>query len=214
MLELWGRKNAYNVQKVLWMLAELGLEYRHHDLGSQSGDLHSEAYLAINPHARIPSLRDQGEVIWESNSILRYLAAEYSAGDLWPQQALARSRAERWMDWELSKLQNDFIDLFWGYYRCPEKVRDLAVIEQARKRCDAHFRLLDAHFREHAYLAGERFTMAEIAVATCLYRYLHMGLNLQLPVRVADWYQRLTTRAAYRASIMVPFDELRAREEF
>lgn len=214
MLELWGRKNAYNVQKVLWMLAELGLEYRHHDLGSQAGELESAAYLAINPHARIPSLRDRGEVIWESNSILRYLAAEYSAGDFWPVDALARSRADRWMDWELSKLQNDFIDLFWGYYRTPEADRDASAIEQASQRCSAHFELLDAHFRDHAYLAGERFSMAEFPVATCLYRYLNMGLNLQLPDRVNDWYQRLAKRRAYRECIMLAFDELSGRVEF
>jgi glutathione S-transferase len=117
MIELWGRKNAYNVQKVLWILGELALDYRHYDLGSDTGDLETPDFLALNPHARIPVMRDAGAVVWESNTILRYLAARYSGGDLWRQDPFERSLAERWMDWELSKLQPDFIELFWGFFR-------------------------------------------------------------------------------------------------
>ena len=82
MLELWGRKNAYNVQKVVWLLAELGLDYRHHDIGSKPGELDCQAFKQLNPHARIPVIRDDGAVVWESNSVLRYLAARFSAGEL------------------------------------------------------------------------------------------------------------------------------------
>ena len=142
MLELWGRKNAYNVQKVTWMLAELGLEYVHHDVGSTAGDLDSAEFLALNPHARIPVLKDKDAIIWESNTIVRYLAASYAAGSLWSEDARQRSCAERWMDWELCKLQPDFIDLFWGYYRTPEQQRNNAVIEDSQDRCVADFQLL------------------------------------------------------------------------
>ena len=134
MIELWGRKNAYNVQKVSWTLAELGFDYSHRDVGSHPGDLESPEFLNLNPHARIPVLVDNGEVVWESNSIVRYLAARYCRGELWPETPLARSRAERWMDWELSKLQEGFIALFWGYYRRPAVERDRPAIEAARER--------------------------------------------------------------------------------
>ena len=134
MLELWGRKNAYNVQKVVWMLAELNFDYVHHDVGSKPGDLNSARFLAMNPHARIPVLSDGDAIIWESNSILRYLAARYAAETLWPEDALDRSRAERWMDWELCKLQPDFIDLFWGYYRSPPESRKHQAIAAAQQR--------------------------------------------------------------------------------
>lgn len=214
MLELWGRKNAYNVLKVLWMLEELEREYRYVDLGSNPGELETAEYLALNPHARIPTLVDNGAVIWESNSIVRYLAAQYSPGRLWPTQALARSYAERWMDWELSKLQPDFIDLFWGFYRTPEQQRNMVAIGQAQQCCAAHFRLLDEHLKTHAYVAGEEFSMGDIPVATCLYRYFNMGLPVETPEHVASWYRRLSQRAAFRHSIMQPFDELKARVEF
>jgi len=213
-MELWGRKNAYNVLKVLWILDELELDYQQHDVGSIPGELETAEYLAINPHARVPTLVDQGTAIWESNSICRYLAAEYSPGNLWPLQPLQRSFAERWMDWELSRLQPDFIDLFWGYYRTPVKQRNEEAIDAARIRCTANLQQLDDHLQRHSYLAGEHFSMADIPVATCLYRCINMGLEVETPANLLDWYQRLGQRRAYQNTIMVAFDELEGRVDF
>ena len=214
MLELWGRKNAYNVQKVLWILAELDLDFHHHDVGSNVGDLETPEFLALNPHARIPMIRDAGEVVWESNTIVRYLAARYADNSLWQQDPLERSRAERWMDWELSRLQPDFIDLFWGYYRTPVAERDQAFIEAAAQRCVSHFELLDRHLQRQPYLAGDYFSMGDIPCAVCLYRYFNMGLVLEQPRFVMQWYRRLSRRDAYRTVVMTAFDELEGRVDF
>jgi glutathione S-transferase len=214
MLELWGRKNAYNVQKVVWMLAELKLEYVHHDVGSTAGDLDSEGFLALNPHARIPVLRDKDAIIWESNTIVRYLAASYAAGTLWSEDALERSCAERWMDWELCKLQPDFIDLFWGYYRTPPESRNQQAIAMAQQRCARHFELLDRHLESRLFLTGDTFTMGDIPCAVCLYRYFHMGPDVDRPEHVLLWYERLSQRNAFADTIMIPFDELKGRLDF
>lgn len=214
MIELWGRKNAYNVQKASWMLAELELTYSHRDVGSRPGDLETPEFLALNPHARIPVLVDEGNVVWESNSIVRYLAARYSRGELWPESPWERACAERWMDWELSKLQEDFIALFWGYYRTPEAERDAAAIDAARARCAAHMLQLDRHLASQAYLAGDVFTMGDIPCAVCLYRYFNMGLDVERPVHLLEWYRRLGARPAYCSTVMVPFDELGGRIDY
>ena len=214
MIELWGRKNAYNVQKTSWMLAELGLEYAHHDLGSHPGDLESPEFLELNPHARIPVLVDDGAVIWESNTILRYLGAKYSAGDLWPLDPFERSRAERWMDWELTKLQESFISLFWNYYRTPEESRDRELIDRAGRACTEHLRQLDRHLAKQEFLAGDRLTVGDIPCAVCLYRYFNMGLDVESPANLDSWYQRLAEREPYRSNVMLPFDELRGRTSF
>lgn len=214
MLELWGRKNAYNVQKVIWTLAELKLDYVHHDVGSKVGDLDSEEFLALNPHARIPVLRDKGSIIWESNSIVRYLAASYAAGTLWPEDALERSRADRWMDWELCKLQPDFIALFWGYYRTSPAVRNHQAITAAQQRCAQHFEQLERQLASRPYLAGDSFTMGDIPCAVCLYRYFNMGLEVDQPEHVLLWYQRLSRRNAFVNTVMTPFDELQGRLDY
>ncbi len=214
MLELWGRKNAYNVQKVVWILGELELEYVHHDVGGTAGDLDSAAFLALNPHARIPVLRDRDAVIWESNSIVRYLAARYAAGTLWSEDALQRSCAERWMDWELCKLQPSFIALFWGYYRTAPKSRNQEAIVSARQRCAQHFEQLDRQLESRPYLAGESFTMADIPCAVCLYRYFHMGVDVDHPEHVQRWYERLSQRSAFANTVMTPFEELKGRLDY
>lgn len=214
MLELWGRKNAYNVQKVTWMLAELGLEYVHHDVGSTAGDLDSVEFLALNPHARIPVLKDKDAIIWESNTIVRYLAASYAAGTLWSEDARQRSCAERWMDWELCKLQPDFIDLFWGYYRTPPDSRNHQTIAAAQLRCAQHFEQLDRLLESQPYLAGESFTMGDIPCAVGLYRYFNMGYEVDRPEHVLLWYQRLSQRSAFASTIMTVFDELEGRIDY
>lgn len=214
MLELWGRANAYNVQKPLWLLAELGLEFRHHDVGSTPGDLDNPEFSALNPHARIPVLKQDGAIIWESNSILRYLAASHSADRLYPEEPFARSWVERWMDWELATLQPTFISLFWGYYRMPPGMRDAQAIDEALQGCRASFQALDRRLAETPFLAGDDFTLADIACGVCLYRYFNMGLEVEQPPRVMDWYRLLSQRAAFRHTIMQPFDELEGRTDF
>ncbi len=214
MLELWGRKNAYNVQKVTWLLAELEIEYRHHDVGSQTGDLDQPEFVHLNPHRRIPVLVDGERVLWESNSILRYLATCYRPGELLPQDPWPRSRVERWMDWELGRLQVDFIDLFWGYFRTAPEARNQVAIDDAFNRCSAAMRQLDRQLEAGDYLAGDQFSLADIVCGVCLYRYFNLGLAVDTPPRLMDWYARLGQREAYRNSVMLPFEELRGRSEF
>ena len=214
MIELWGRKNSYNVLKVLWTLAELKIDYTHHDVGSNAGDLETPEFLAMNPRARIPVLVDKGSVIWESNTIVRYLSAAYGENLLWIDDPLQRSYADRWMDWELATLEPDFMGLFWGYYRKPEGKRDYVQIENSKSNCEQHFRMLDDHLKKNDYLAGDAFSMGDIPAATYLYRYFEMGMAVEKPANVMAWYQRLSSRKAFQQTIMTPFNELEGREQY
>lgn len=214
MLELWGRANAYNVQKPLWLLAELGLEFRHYEVGSTDGDLETAEFLALNPHARIPVLRDGDAVVWESHTLLRYLANRFAAPALYPEDPLQRSQVERWMDWGLSSLQPAFLDLFWGYYRTPPALRDQSIIDAALLSCRQRFEAMDRRLTSQPYLAGSDFSLADIACGVGLYRYFNMGLGVDEPPRVMEWYQRLSQREPFQNTIMQPFDELEGRLEF
>ena len=213
-MELHGRATAFNVQKVLWLLDELGLEFAHHPAGGAHGGLDDPAFLALNPHGKVPVLVDDGTPIWESHAILRYLAACYGAPTFWPRDPAARSLNDRWMDWAHTTLQPDFMRLFWGFYRMPEHKRDPGQIERARRCCERHYRLIDDQLAYRHYLGGDQFSLADIPAGTSLYRYLHMGLDVALPARTADWYARLTQRPAFRNRVMMRFDDLRGRESF
>ena len=211
---LWGRSSAFNVQKVQWLLAELGLEFEHRAVGGAYGGLDTPEFRALNPHGRIPVIQDGDVVIWESHAILRYLAARYSRGALWSDDPALRSEFERWMDWSQSSLQPAFMRLFWGYYRTPESRRDPRQVEGARRDCDACFQALDARLAQHDFLAGASFSLADVPAGATLFRYLHMGLEVPRHPHVDAWFARLASREPYRTRVMVPFEDLRGRLEF
>lgn len=211
MLKIFGRRSAHNVQKVLWTIGELSLPYEHIDLGSMPGQLDTPEFLALNPHGRIPVLVDGETIIWESNTIIRYLSATYGSGSLWPQTPAERSLADRWMDWELATFQPDFLALFWGFFRTPVGQRDNDAIHKSRSRCEEHFKKLDSHLSQQPFLAGTTLTMGDIPCATSLYRYFEMGVPVTPYPNVMAWYQRLMEQPAYREHIMIPFEELRGR---
>jgi glutathione S-transferase len=211
---VWGRRSAFNVQKVLWLLDELGVDYRHRHAGGAYGGLDEPAFRAMNPHGRVPVLKDGDTVVWESHAVLRYLAAAYGGECFWPAAPTRRAPVDGWMDWAQTTLQPDFIALFWRYYRTPPAQREAARIEVARAACERHFALLDQRLGSQPYLAGAAFSLADIPAGTTLYRYCEMGLDVARPANVMRWYERLARRPGYNRHVMVPFDELRGRLEF
>jgi glutathione S-transferase len=211
---LLGRRSSFNVQKVQWLLGELGLEFEQREVGGRFGGLDTPEFGALNPHRRVPVLVDGDLVVWESHAILRYLAATYGSDSLWPRSAGARSFPDRWLDWAQSALQPDFMGIFWGWYRTPEAQRNPRAVDAALRACERHFQLLDAQLESSDFLLGKELTLADIPTGACLYRYFEMGLPVPHPPRVEAWYLRLCARPAYRAGIMIPFEELRGRLAF
>ena len=213
-MKLWGRASSFNVQKVLWLLHELGLEFEHEQVGGAFGGLKDPAFLRMNPHGRVPVLRDGDTIVWESHSVLRYLGARYGTDSLWPADPAARSRVERWMDWSLASLQPAFMRLFCGYFRTPPERWDPTGLKPVIDECDRLFALLDRELASRAYLAGADFTLADIPAGTTLYRYFGVGIPVPRRPNVDAWYERLRARDAYRRAIMVPFEELRGRMDY
>jgi glutathione S-transferase len=201
------------VQKVLWLLGEFGLPYEHRQVGGAFGGLDTPRFRALNPHGRIPVLEDGSTVVWESHAILRYLAASHGPTELWSADPVVRSHVDRWMDWSQTALQPAFMEVFWRWFRTPPQNRHAASIEQARAACESSFAGLAAALHERAFVAGDRFSLADIPAGTTLYRWFGMGVEVQRHASIDRWYTRLAERPAYRRAIMVPF-ELRGRTEF
>src|SRR5215471_9629685 len=108
MLKVWGRRSSFNVQKVLWLVGELGLAHEHTPAGGDFGRLDEPSFRALNPHGRVPVIEDGDLAVWESHAILRYLAARYDPRGLWSADPAERARVDSWMDWSQSTLQPDF----------------------------------------------------------------------------------------------------------
>jgi glutathione S-transferase len=211
---IWGRRTSFNVQKVMWAMDELCPIYEHRNAGGDFGGLDSAEFLEMNPHGLVPVLQDGEEVVWESNSIVRYLSAKYGQGTLWLDNPFDRSLADRWIDWSATALQPSFMKLFWGYYRTPESARNHSENIAALAACQKHFRALDAHLAKNAYLAGASFTAADIPAGTTLHRYFSMGLDVERPENVMRWFALLNERPAFLNNIVVPFSELYGRLAF
>ena len=212
MLKIWGRRNSANVQKVLWLAAELGLEYQHIPAGGSFGRLDEPSFRAMNPHGRVPVLQDGDLAIWESHAILRYLASRYGGDALWPTGASEKARIDEWMDWTQTAFQPDFLNgIFWGYYRTPESQRNWPKIKDSVARCCRHVELLDKIFMKQAFLAGGNFSLADIPLGTLLYRYYELDIERPRAEHVEVWYARLGSRPAYRDHVMVAFDDLYGR---
>src|SRR5580700_11331791 len=128
MLKIWGRANSINVQKVLWVSEELGLFFDRVDAGMQFGVVDTPEYQALNPNALVPTIDDDGFILWESNAIVRYLAAKYGAQDgpnsLWPDDLQTRALADRWMDWQQMLWAKGLREVFWTLVRTPQEQRD------------------------------------------------------------------------------------------
>jgi len=214
MLTVWGRRSAFNVQKVLWLIDELGLDHRQIDVGGPAGGLDAPSFKAMNPHGRIPVIDDDGTIVWESHAILRYLAARYAPDKLWDDDPAARSTVDRWMDWSQTSLQPDFLHgVFWAYYRTPEEERNWPAIRSAVHRCTAHFQLVDDELADRPFMSGDAFGLADIPIGTCLYRYFELDIDRPAIRHVENWYERLQNQPAYRANVMLPFEELRGRSK-
>jgi glutathione S-transferase len=212
MLKVWGRRSSFNVQKVLWLVGELGLAHEHIPAGGSFGGLDAPSFRAMNPHGRVPVIADGELVVWESHAILRYLAARYDAGGFWRTDPSERARIDGWMDWSQTALQRDFLmGVFWGLYRTPEAQRDWPAIRESLARCADHFRLLDDVLADRPFLAGEELSLADIPAGTSLYRYLELDIERPATPNVSAWYRRLQERPAYREHVMLPFAELSGR---
>ena len=212
MLTIWGRRSSFNVQKVMWLVGEIGVEHRHIEVGGRFGGLDAPEFKAMNPHGRIPVIDDDGTIVWESHAILRYLAARHGRELFWSDDEAARSLSDRWMDWSQTSLQPDFlVGVFWGFYRTPEAQRNWPAIKGRIERSAQHFRLLDRWLADRAFMLGDRLTLADIPIGTNLYRYFNLDIERPTIPNVEAWYRRLQDRPAYQAHVMIPFDELRGR---
>ncbi|MFK4442485.1 glutathione S-transferase [Caballeronia udeis] len=216
MLQVWGRRNSSNVQKVMWLIGELDLPHEHIPAGGSFGLTQSAEFLAMNPHGRVPVIKDgDGTIVWESHSILRYLAARYGSPRFWSDDAGQRSQADRWMDWSQSTLQPAFLTgVFWGFYRTPEALRNAKSIEENLSRCAQYFLLLDRVLAGRPFIAGDGLSLADIAAGSNLYRYFELDIKRPDVPNVQAWYDRLQLRPAFREHVMVPFDELFGRLSF
>ena len=198
MLKIWGRLTSVNVQKVVWCADELGLKYERIEAGGKYGIVTTPQYLAMNPNALIPVIEDGDVVLWESNTIVRYLAARYGAGTLWLTDHKLRADADRWMDWQTTTFNPAIGPAFWQLIRTAPEKRDAAVIETARASGEKYLAVLDAHLATRDFVAGPAFTMGDIPLGCSVDRWMKLPLARESHPHVERWVQALRGRKGAR----------------
>jgi len=204
MIEILGRANSVNVQKVTWCAAELGLDVERKDIGGQFGGNDTVEYLEKNPNGRIPTLVDDGFVLWESNSIVRYLCQIYGRQSWHPSDPKTAALANQWMDWYLTTLHAPMTSLFWGLIRTAPEDQDWSVINKAAEEGARIWSILDNHLAERDFVTGEHLTMGDIPVGCAAYRWHCMDFRRPELPHLKRWWDQLNERPAYREHVMLP----------
>jgi glutathione S-transferase len=203
MLKIWGRKNSSNVRKALWMAEEAGVPYESINAGGAFGVNDQPHYLAKNPNGRVPMVEDGDFVLWESNTIVRYLAAQYAPDSaLYPASPQARASAEKWMDWTTSTFAGPFRTVFWGVLRTPAEKQDWIQINAAIDTVQQLLVVVDEALALQPYLSGDEFGMGDIPLGSFIYAWFEMPIERPAMHHLQAWYERLKQRPAYRNAVM------------
>jgi glutathione S-transferase len=205
-LTIWGRANSVNVQKVLWCLRELDLAYERIDAGMAYGRNNEAGYLAMNPNARVPTLVDGEFVLWESNSIMRYLVLAYREGSpIYPQAPKRRAAVDRWLDWTLSTLQPVDRPVFWALVRTSVEQRDMVAIQKDADAEAVQWRIVDAQLATRRFIEGDDFTIADIALGAYARRWFGVeGVHKPALANLARWFAQLAGRPGFAQFVAPP----------
>ena len=205
-LKIWGRANSVNVQKVLWCLAELDLAYERIDAGMAFGKNNEPAYLAMNPNGRVPTLVEGDFVLWESNSVMRYLAMAYGQGSsVYPEAPKRRAGVDRWLDWTLSTVQPVDRPVFWALVRTPPDKRDMAAIQKDVDAEAVVWRIADAQLASRRFIEGDDFTLADIALGAYARRWFGVeGIEKPKLPHLERWFAQFADRPGFKQFIAPP----------
>jgi glutathione S-transferase len=204
MLKVWGRTNSVNVKKALWCVEELGIKYERVDAGMQFGVTKTPEYMNMNPNSLVPTIEDDGFILWESHTIVRYLSAKHSMGKLCPSDLRARADAERWMDWAFT-FQRAMRDVFWGLIRTPAEKRDAKAIEEGRVASNKlAAEVLERSLAGKKFVTGDAFTMGDIPVGCEVQRWMRCPIERPKLPNVEAWFERLRERPAFRKNVDIP----------
>lgn len=204
MLKIWGRANSSNVKKVTWLCEEIALPYERIDAGQNFGVVNTPEYKKLNPNSLVPTIDDEGFILWESNAIVRYLAAKNSAGKFWPNDPKARADSDRWMDWCTSTLWPAFRPVFLGLVRTPVEKRVQKDIDEGVKNTGTMLARLDNALAGRKFVGGDGLGMADITFGPIVYLVQNVAFDKPKLANYDAWYARISERPAFRKVVALP----------
>ena len=205
MLEIFGRRNSSNVIPVMWTVGELGLEHQRHNIGGSFGGDDTEEFARLNPNRLIPTIRDDGFVLWESMAITRYLCQNYGQGSLWPDDPQQAALADQWMDWYKSSFAIHLMPVFFNLVRTAKQDCNHAVVEQGTANTIRQLAVLEAHLADRDYVLGDAFSVGDIPLGAMMYKFFNLDIERPAFANIEAWYARLCERPAFQQHAMIAF---------
>mgnify|MGYP002725605036 CR=1 FL=1 len=206
MLKVLGRRTSVNVQKVMWLTAELDLEVERVDIGGPFGENDTPEYLAKNPNGLVPTLEDGDFILWESHSIVRYISEKYGCAPWSPEDPAGRALASQWMDWYLTKMHPHMTVIFWQMIRTAPEDRDMDAVTAAVAEAGKLWAMLDKQLENHDYLTGNEPSLADIPAGCSVNRWFEIDIQRPSLPRLAAWHERLKDRSAYQDHVIMPLE--------
>jgi glutathione S-transferase len=221
MLRLWGRPTSTRTLKVLWALSEIGIEFEfilasatmgpHGSVSKGNrpyGIVDTPAFRAMNPNGTVPAVDDGGFSLWESNTIVRYLAMRYAPDLLYGSDLETFARASQWMDWDSNTLDRGQHILVMQLVRLPTAERDTAAIASAQNELIAAFGIMDAELGRRRFIAGDRFSMGDIPLGIHVHRWHLYDIDRPPMANLARWYAEIRARPAFQRWVENPANHL------
>jgi glutathione S-transferase len=211
MLKLWGRPTSARTQKVLWTLAEIGMDFEfilasatmgpggHVSRGHRPfGVVDTPAYLALNPTGKVPMIDDEGFILWESGSIVRYLAMQYARERLYGADIRTFASASRWLDWENNELLPPQHEMVMQLVRLPAGERDAAKQAAACEAFASALQIAEAQLARTRYIAGERFTFGDIPLGIRVHRWYLFDIRRPEMPNIRRWHGEIRDRPGFQ----------------
>ena len=204
MIQLYGRRNSINVQKVSWALCELNIEFKWHDEHGKFGTVNVESYEKLNPQMIVPTLDHNGTIINQSNSIVRYLYRKYT--DVYEiSKAEDIAIAEQWMEFQATDLQLNMTPIFWGLVRNPPEDRDEDLIDKNIVLLNKKFEIFDNFLSNREFILNNNFGMSDIIMGVASYRYNSLPIERSDLANLKIWYDKISKRDCFKKNIFGTF---------
>ena len=205
MLHIYGRKNSNQVIQTMWAVGEMNIAHTRHNIGGSFGGTDTAEYGAMNPNRLVPTIDDDGFILWESYAIIRYLCRQYGMGTLWPEDNKQAGIADQWMEWTNSRFMGTFFPIFWSLIRTAKENQDQKKIDESAQATGELLNIVENNLQDKPYMAGDSLTMGDIPLGSMMFKYYN--LNIQRPAlpNIENWYQRLCEREAYQKHCMNSF---------
>ena len=204
MIQLYGRRNSINVQKVSWALCELNIEFKWHDEHGKFGTVNVENYEKLNPQLIVPTLDYNGTIINQSNSIVRYLYRKHT--DVYEiSKAEDIAIAEQWMEFQATDLQLNMTPIFWGLIRNPPEDRDQDLIDKNIVLLNKKFEIFDNFLSDREFILNNNFGMSDIIMGVATYRYNSLPIERPNLVNLQNWYKKISSRNCFKKNILGTF---------